>query len=1168
MVMNCDEYFENIKDIYLQIGQYESKHILKQVRKILCLICDEKLKDENFSIGSLFAKIDYLCIKHKISTKLKFYVQRVRSHTHHSNILLTKDDLYIDLRAVSEFVSRLYTVDIPLYITNVLPFLQNADYSKVSINNRYMRVCVQSCDDEYIYVVWSMSPSEQFRVKLKTETTDHTYLIGIVHEGSQLNLLENHTDGGCTILSTVIVFEPDFLIDISALAGCFEQYGHHPFNFYLNKFKSRTPNQSIILGNFSDTLLNEVVHCENLNEFSYVKCIKNFFAQYTLDFAICEDFDPNSFKIEGQNRANNLKKAVAELSRHYDLSKVILEPSFICEHLGVQGRVDLMTIDSNLLIEQKSGKNGNIEKPQFRKYDIGLEKHVAQILLYYGVLRNNFQKNYNEIAPFLLYSKYDPSIGLVLQVFRPYSSADFESPTLYEVMKFRNSVVALNFRFAENGIGDFLNELSPELLNVRKENGNLYNNYLLPEIVKVISPLKCMSHIERDYFSIFFKFIMREQLEDKLGAGDSRKSSYADMWLKPVESRIESGDIFMGLTIKNVEKSEFASGYDRLHFYLPKHGDNFLPSLRMGDIVYVYTYNKEPIVTKNFLFSGTLIVIKSDEIVVKLAHSVKNPAIFKIICNFDDITGKGNVSKENNPFFAIERQCMDTSINSSLFALHSLMTSPKERRDLLLSQREPRLNKNVKLTRSYDIKGDKYYDDILLKAKQATDYFLLVGPPGTGKTHRAIRYMVEEELTSRDACLLIMAYTNRAVDELCSMLTDELGVEYIRLGKTYSCDEKYRRFLLNGLLESDGNMTLQGLKDKLNSTRIVVGTVAYLNAKPFILGVKQFSLAIIDESSQLLETNVVGILSSNIKDKNRCDIDKFILVGDYKQLPAVVAQKEKYSKVSEISLNEIGLSDCRNSLFYRLVRHELNCERHDFVAVLNRQGRMHPEIFDFPGCYFYEKENIKPVPVEHQTKKELQYVRCKNENFLNKILSNNRLVFFDCKSMDDITNSDKINKAEAELTTEIYMALYKMFGDSYDMEKSIGIIVPYRNQISLIRKRLVKKFNEANLDLRPIENLTIDTVERYQGSQRDVIIYSFTISKSYQLDFLTSNSFMEDGKTIDPKLNVAMTRAREQLIMLGDSDLLASNYIFSEMIKHVKGKNGFFDSVEVKKNHF
>ena len=94
------------------------------------------------------------------------------------------------------------------------------------------------------------------------------------------------------------------------------------------------------------------------------------------------------------------------------------------------------------------------------------------------------------------------------------------------------------------------------------------------------------------------------------------------------------------------------------------------------------------------------------------------------------------------------------------------------------------------------------------------------------------------------------------------------------------------------------------------------------------------------------------------------------------------------------------------------------------------------------------------------------------------------------------------------------------------------------------------------LHLPEIEKISIDTVERYQGSQRDVIIYSFTIQNRFQLEFLTANTFVEDGKAIDRKLNVAITRARKQLILTGNEATLRQNQLFSELIDYIKRKDG------------
>ena len=145
--------------------------------------------------------------------------------------------------------------------------------------------------------------------------------------------------------------------------------------------------------------------------------------------------------------------------------------------------------------------------------------------------------------------------------------------------------------------------------------------------------------------------------------------------------------------------------------------------------------------------------------------------------------------------------------------------------------------------------------------------------------------------------------------------------------------------------------------------------------------------------------------------------------------------------------------------------------------------------------------------------------------------------------MDDVTYSDKSNANEARIVADLLRRIARQYGDRFDADKTVGVIVPYRNQIAMIRRELSK------LGLPQLLAISIDTVERYQGSQRDVIIYSFTVTQSYQLDFLTSTRFEEEGRTIDRKLNVAMTRARKQLIMTGHVPTLCQDELFAELIR-------------------
>ena len=278
-------------------------------------------------------------------------------------------------------------------------------------------------------------------------------------------------------------------------------------------------------------------------------------------------------------------------------------------------------------------------------------------------------------------------------------------------------------------------------------------------------------------------------------------------------------------------------------------------------------------------------------------------------------------------------------------------------------------------------------------------------------------------------------------------------------------------------------------------------------------------------------------------------IDKFILIGDHKQLPAVVQQDNNESAADSPLLEEIHLPNCANSLFERLILTERAAGRTDFIGTLRKQGRMHPDIAAFPNTYFYEREQLECVPLAHQTEPNLPYNE-PSEDKTDDFLKAHRMVFIPSKSCRQPYISEKVNTEEARIVADLVRRLYRQMGTTFDAQKSIGIIVPYRNQIAMIRKEL------EQLRLHTIDKISIDTVERYQGSQRDVIIYSFTIQNRFQLEFLTANTFVEDGKPIDRKLNVAITRARKQLILTGNEATLRQNFLFSELIDYIEKKGG------------
>ena len=1153
--ISASELFQRVRELLI-LPDLKPETRNKMMHDTLILCCHEGVKDTKQAFGNLFSQVDYLCKVRGIKIADKIAIQTMRRHSNKPDAL-TNEELGYDARALAIFISAVFHVDVPHELNVLIPHTNRPYQKGLEINKRYIRCIVKSWDADFIRVdIDQDADEEEYLVCLKDaeNNIDHTYLCELLREGTQLNLLDNQVRQPI-ITPRLIVLEPDYLVDISSIAACFTAYGHHPLLYLLNLMKPRANTQATLLGNFAGAALDDIIN--NHGHYRVNDTVKSNFREKALEFCTCPYFDAKKFYTDANLQAYNLQQVVdilfprtaaqAQMNAFrgenlYDRKKAILEPSFVCEALGIQGRVDLMTTDCKLLVEQKSGRNLNIEThqadPSYHSYQ--LEPHYVQLLLYYGVLHHNFKLSNNLVNIRLLYSKYQPQDGLMVVA--------FYQKLFKEAIMYRNQLVAASFEIAKEGFEHALNELTPEVLNVVGAQDFFYNQYLKPQLAAITDPLHTLSPLEEAYFCRMMTFVLREQMISKVGAQEGTNTSSSDLWTMPLAEKKDAGNIYTDLHITKKEMSAIGNGYDTITLSVPDQGKDFLPNFRIGDMVYLYTYRpeEEPDVRKAILYKGVLQEIHTHELVVHLNDGQQNADIFEM----------------DKPY-AIEHGTTDASTGGSIRGLHQFISAPKDKRDLLLGQREPLRNTSLTLTRHYD----DVLNDIILRAKQAQDYFLLVGPPGTGKTSRALKFMVEEALNDGTgmpsagvippghqqptSSILLMSYTNRAVDEICEMLVDS-GIPFLRLGSEFSCDERFRPYLIEKAIAQCPK--LEAIRQYIIGTRVIVGTTSMIASKPFIFNLKHFKLAIIDESSQILEPNLVGLLTA---------VDKFILIGDYKQLPAVVQQSEKDSAIPTIDdrqdhavidmsiLQDICLSNCRNSLFERLIRWEDHEKRSDFIGILRRQGRMHPEIAEFPNQMFYRREQLEPVPCPHQLETELAYT-LPSQDALDDVLKAHRMIFIPSQFCKEPNVSDKINASEASIVVDVLRRVHRFYGKDFNAQKTVGVIVPYRNQIAMIRKGIEK------LGIPELEHISIDTVERYQGSQRDLIIYSFTIQNIWQLDFLAGNSFVEDGHIIDRKLNVAITRARKQMIMTGNPEILRNNQIFNELMEYVKRKEGYF----------
>ena len=1126
------ELFTRIADILTAPSEAQARIM----HETLVIACYEGLKETKHGFGNLSSQVEALCRLHHIAPKDVVAIHKMRRHSNSAAPILP-DDIAYDCRALALFVSAVFQEAIPDTLVGKLPTHGRITENIQITNYRYIRCIVRAWDEQTIQVaVINQDSSEELLTvdyMNTAEYVDFSYLRSLLREGMQLNLLD------CTVtrkkvIPRLIVVEPDYLVDISSIANCFESYGHHPLLFTVKRMGERPNNKHIVLGNFAGSALDDIIN--HPTDYTIKDTFRSNFREKALDFATCPDFNAVEFKQAAEQQVANIQEIVNELFQSFEREKAILEPSFVCERLGLQGRIDLMTTDLKLLVEQKSGKNIFIERQYKNPHgSLHVEKHYVQLLLYYGILQYNFQLNPKDAHIELMYSKYPLPNGLL--------EVEPLQKLIREAMKFRNQAVATEYWMAENGFHRLLPLMTPQVLNVEKQNDAFYQRYLLPQLTEVLAPLHQLSELEHAYFTRMMTFVIKEQLVSKVGAQEGVGNSNADLWNMPLAEKKDTGNIYTELTITDKSCSSSFNGYDTITLNVPQQGIDFLPNFRRGDMVYLYAYkkNEEPDVRKSILFKGSLQEIHTSSIVVHLNDGQQNPNLIAGEC------------------FALEHAGSDIGGTSAIRSLYTFITSDVERRQLLLGQRAPRADKSLVLSRSYH----PDYDEIILKAKQAQDYFLLIGPPGTGKTSQALQYLVLEQLAEKpkvqstnpndqspkvngQSSILLLAYTNRAVDEICNMLSEH-ELDYIRIGNEYSCDPKYSDHLLQEVL--DENTTLNSIKSTLSEAQIIVATTSTMNSRSTLFNIKHFDLVIIDEASQILEPNIVGILTAR-QEEGRA-IDRFILVGDHKQLPAVVQQQGEADVENTSSvLENIHLSSCSNSLFERLILTERAAGRTDFIGTLHKQGRMHPDIADFTNRKFYAKEQLECVPLAHQLETELSYNE-ESEDALDNALKAHRMIFIPSMPCKQLNISEKVNTDEARIIADLLRRLYRQMSKDFDPQKSVGVIVPYRNQIAMIRKEIER------LEIPALEGISIDTVERYQGSQRDVILYSFTIQSRYQLDFLTANTFYEEGQPIDRKLNVAITRARKQLILTGNESTLRQNQLFAELIDYIKEKDGY-----------
>ena len=1102
------EYYEELYNLCAVEQEQPLARRYRQLREALERVMRQQMMGTGLQATDLAARINYVATQFALDGREQNQLHTFRLT---SNDILnhrkepSEQEFLRDLRAVAYAYRKIFHEDIPPKLYTLLPKQETTPAVKREKETqiRRIRVCFDYADESYLYVrPIDVLEEEPVKVNYNKPGVNEEFkdTVEELWRYAQLNLLDVTVDDNGVYTPSFIVLEPDYLLDISSLAECYKDYGSHPANYFLSRLVPIENARPLLLGNIANLFLDEWIYAGE-KEPDYTECMKKAFRQYPIELAACEELrNPQKEKEFAQDcrmHFEHIRETVQKtfLQPGYNLDKndAVLEPSYICEALGIQGRLDYMQRDMSSFIEMKSGKadeyamQGRLEPK---------ENNRVQMLLYMAVLEYSMGQERRSMHPYLLYTRYPllyPARASWAQVRR--------------IINLRNCIVASEYGVQLHNHPSFtqrlLAQINPSVLNQKGLQGRFWEQYLKPSISRFGERMELLTPLERTYFYTLYNFITKELYTSKSGDVNCESRTGASaLWLSTLDEKRDAGEILYDLTIVENHASQAHKAFIILS--IPQYEETFLPNFRNGDVVVLYERNNGmDNVTNKMVFKGNIESITDNELRIRLRAAQQNPLVFP-----------------ENSRYAVEHDTMDTTFRSMYLGLSSFMDANPERRELLLGQRPPRFDMAYedRITRTTDD-----FERVALKAEAACDYFLLVGPPGTGKTSRALRRMVEHFYACPSTQVLLLAYTNRAVDEICRSLSAILPqVDYIRVGSELSCDARFRKHLLENVLAECNNR--REVNIRMADCRIYVGTVASIASKPELFKLKHFDVAIVDEATQILEPQLLGILCARFKD-GRNGIGKFILIGDHKQLPAVVLQSNEQSEVHDEGLRRIGLYNLKDSLFERLYRFHLQEEHCRAVDMLCRQGRMHPGVASFPNREFYAGK-LEALGLPHQLENVDAPVR------------------FIPSERDTESVSGKTNRNEARIVAQLAADVYHLYKETFEVNRTLGVITPYRSQIALIRKEI------QALGISALNEISVDTVERYQGSERDVIIYSFCVNYLYQLKFLP-NLTEENGVWIDRKLNVALTRARRQLYITGVPDILSHNLIYRRLIQAI-----------------
>lgn len=425
----------------------------------------------------------------------------------------------------------------------------------------------------------------------------------------------------------------------------------------------------------------------------------------------------------------------------------------------------------------------------------------------------------------------------------------------------------------------------------------------------------------------------------------------------------------------------------------------------------------------------------------------------------------------------------------------------------------------------------------------AREVAIVHGPPGTGKTTTLVEAIYET--LHREPQVLVCAQSNTAVDWISEKLVDR-GLSVLRIGNPTRVNDKMlsftyeRRFEdhplyseLWGIRKELRNLRRQGRRgsfserealrsrmsrlrdratalevrinaDLLDGAHVIASTLVSSNHR--LLSGHRFGTLFIDEAAQALEAACwIAIRKA----------DRVVLAGDHQQLPPTV-------KCYEALKGGLGCT-----LMETVVRN-----KPEVVSLLTLQYRMNEEIMRFSSDWFYNGQLQAAPEVRHRGildwDSPISWIDTSGREFKEEFVGE---------------NFGRINRQEADLLLEELQKYIARIGGRRILEERIdfGIISPYKAQVQYLRGRI-----KASDAFRPYRSLlTVNTVDGFQGQERDVVFISLVrANEEGQIGFLGDLR----------RMNVAMTRARMKLVILGEAATLTRHAFYRKLLADIHGR--------------